>query len=128
MVFHSDHGYALGERGSWEKMSNEELTLRVPLMVAVPWMHASVGRKSAAIVELLDVYPTVRSALTRTPTLTPTLTLTLALTLALTLTLTLALAGADQVLSALGLSRDATLDGSSLLPNPSPNPNPNPNP
>ena len=116
MVFHSDHGYALGERGSWEKMSNEELTLRVPLMVAVPWMHASVGRKSAAIVELLDVYPTVRSALTRTPTLTPTLTLTLAL------------AGADQVLSALGLSRDATLDGSSLLPNPSPNPNPNPNP
>ena len=78
VVFHSDHGYALGERGSWEKMSNEELTLRVPLMIAVPWMHASVGRKSGAVVELLDIYPTV--------------------------------------LSALGVSADETLDGSSLLP------------
>jgi iduronate 2-sulfatase len=78
VVFHSDHGYALGERGSWEKMSNEELTLRVPLMIAVPWMHASLGRKSGAVVELLDIYPTV--------------------------------------LSALGVSADETLDGSSLLP------------
>ena len=63
VVFHSDHGYALGERGSWEKMSNEEVTLRVPLMIAVPWMHASVGRKSRAVVELIDIYPTVLSAL-----------------------------------------------------------------
>ena len=63
VVLHSDHGYALGERGSWEKMSNEENTVRVPLMIAVPWMRTSKGRASEATVELIDIFPTVVAVL-----------------------------------------------------------------
>jgi len=63
VVLHSDHGYALGERGSWEKMSNEEVAVRVPLMIAVPWMRASAGRVSEATVELIDIFPTIVAAL-----------------------------------------------------------------
>lgn len=58
VVFWSDHGYHLGENGVWTKMTNFELAVRVPLIVRVPGRTAP-GSRSAALVELVDLYPTL---------------------------------------------------------------------
>ena len=57
VVFVSDHGYQLGEKGQWMKQTLFERSLRSPLIVAAPGLG---GRGSSArVVELLDVYPTI---------------------------------------------------------------------
>jgi iduronate 2-sulfatase len=56
-VLWSDHGYHLGEHSLWAKTSNFELDARVPLVIATP-EHAG-GKRAGAIVELLDLYPTL---------------------------------------------------------------------
>ena len=56
VVFLSDHGDMLGERGLWFKMSFFEGSARVPLMVAAPCLPA--GRVDAAV-STLDVVPTL---------------------------------------------------------------------
>ena len=38
----------------WRKFQLTELGTRVPLIVSVPWLTASHGQRSAAIVELVD--------------------------------------------------------------------------
>ena len=43
----------------WEKRTNWELGTRVPLIMRVPWMKQSVGKRSRALVELVDIYQTV---------------------------------------------------------------------
>ena len=43
----------------WEKRTNWELGTRVPLIMRVPWIAQSAGRKSRALVELVDIYRTV---------------------------------------------------------------------
>jgi iduronate 2-sulfatase len=55
-------GWHLGEYAMWEKRSNWELATRVPLIMRAPWLPASVGARSRALVELVDIYQTVRSA------------------------------------------------------------------
>jgi hypothetical protein len=55
----TDHGWHLGEYAMWEKRTNWELGTRVPLIIRVPWMQSSVGKRSAALVELVDIYKTV---------------------------------------------------------------------
>jgi iduronate 2-sulfatase len=64
VIFWSDHGFHLGEHGLWCKTSNFELDARVPLIIVDPRREATrhVERKPTktdAIVELLDVYPTL---------------------------------------------------------------------
>jgi len=59
VVFHADHGYHLGEHGEWEKKSNFDLVVRVPLMISVPWIVRSLGHRTMAIAELVDVGPTL---------------------------------------------------------------------
>jgi iduronate 2-sulfatase len=57
IVFAGDHGYHLGEQGLWAKTSNFELDARVPLLIAAPGISAA--RRSDALVELLDLFPTL---------------------------------------------------------------------
>ena len=58
VILWGDHGYQLGEHGTWNKRTNWEVAARVPLMISVPGqMHA--GEKTDALVELIDMYPTL---------------------------------------------------------------------
>jgi arylsulfatase A-like enzyme len=58
VVFISDHGYNLGEHTSWQKQNLWEESVRVPLIVSVPGTRHA-GARSRAVVELIDLYPTV---------------------------------------------------------------------
>ena len=54
----SDHGYHLGEKGLWGKTTNYELDTQVAMICRTPGMKAK-GRKTKALVELVDVYPSL---------------------------------------------------------------------
>lgn len=58
VVLWSDHGWKLGEHNSWCKQTNYELDTRVPLIIRDP-RAAGNGGASRALVELLDLYPTL---------------------------------------------------------------------
>jgi len=66
IVFTSDHGYALGEHGMWQKKSLYEKITKVPLMVK-PVGNIPNGTRENNIVELLDIYPTLTEATGTTP-------------------------------------------------------------
>ena len=58
IVVWGDHGYHLGEQSVWTKMTNFEHGTRVPLIVSLPGMKTS-GQRTQALVELVDLYPTL---------------------------------------------------------------------
>lgn len=58
IVFWGDHGFHLGENATWGKTTNFEMGTRVPLIVSAPGMK-SAGQPSKALVELVDLYPTL---------------------------------------------------------------------
>jgi arylsulfatase A-like enzyme len=58
VVFLSDHGYNLGEHTVWQKTNLWEESVRVPLIISVPGM-SNAGTRTDAVVELLDLYPTL---------------------------------------------------------------------
>lgn len=57
IVFWSDHGYFLGEKGLWKKTANFERVARAPLIMAGPRVQA--GGDCLRPVEFIDIYPTV---------------------------------------------------------------------
>ena len=58
VILWGDHGWKLGEYGDWSKHTNFELDTRVPLILSDP-RGGSKGRASDALVELVDIYPTL---------------------------------------------------------------------
>lgn len=57
IVFWSDHGYFLGEKGLWYKRKAFERSTRMPMLIAAPGFTR--GKASPKPVELLDLYPTL---------------------------------------------------------------------
>ncbi len=53
-----DHGWKLGEHNAWSKHTNFEIDTRAPLLARIPGMQA-VGRASDALIEFVDLYPTL---------------------------------------------------------------------
>ena len=58
IIFVGDHGFHLGEHGTWAKRTVFEASLHSPLIVSFPG-QASFGVKTDALVELVDIYPTL---------------------------------------------------------------------
>lgn len=57
VVLWGDHGYKLGDYGLWCKHTNLELDTRVPLIVTAPGFDK--GTRCSALVEIVDVFPTL---------------------------------------------------------------------
>lgn len=58
IVLCSDSGLHLGEQGHWGKNSNYEAATRTPLIIS-SYGNRGAGRKTRALTELVDVYPSV---------------------------------------------------------------------
>jgi arylsulfatase A-like enzyme len=57
VVLWGDHGWQLGEHGLWSKFANFNTSLNAPLIIRAPGLSA--GRTSRALVEFIDIYPTL---------------------------------------------------------------------
>ncbi len=57
VVLWGDHGWHLGEHGFWGKHNTLENALHAPLMLAGPGVPP--GLRTAALVEFVDIYPTL---------------------------------------------------------------------
>ena len=57
VVLWGDHGWKLGEYGDWSKHTNFELDTHAPLIVRARGMEA--GQETDALVEFVDIYPTL---------------------------------------------------------------------
>lgn len=58
IVLWGDHGWKLGEHGSWCKHTNFELDARVPMIFAAPGIQGA-GKSTDALAEFVDIYPTL---------------------------------------------------------------------
>lgn len=58
VVYAGDHGYNLGHHGRFEKHSFWEPAVRAPLLVSHPRRFTG-GRSSTALVEFIDLFPTI---------------------------------------------------------------------
>jgi arylsulfatase A-like enzyme len=58
IILTSDHGYHLGDHFIWGKVTLFDIGAKVPFIVRVPSLSKS-GTTSEAMVELIDIYPTL---------------------------------------------------------------------
>lgn len=56
IIFTSDHGEMLGERGMWFKKHFFEKSLRVPLIMTAPWIEPQRVQELASLVDLLPTF------------------------------------------------------------------------
>ncbi len=61
VVLWGDHGWKLGEYGAWCKHTNFEPDTRAPLLLSIPGQK-NAGAKTSALVEYVDIYPTLAEA------------------------------------------------------------------
>ena len=59
IVLWGDHGWHLGDHGWWCKHDNYEQTTRLPLILAAPGVTKPGTRATNALVETVDIYPTL---------------------------------------------------------------------
>lgn len=57
IVLWGDHGFKIGEYGTWCKHTNFELDTNVPLIISAPGMNN--GTTTGSLAELVDIYPTL---------------------------------------------------------------------
>jgi len=57
VVLWGDHGWHLGDHGMWCKHTNYEQAARIPVIFAGP--NVDVGEPSEAMIETVDIYPTL---------------------------------------------------------------------
>ena len=55
-----DHGWHLGDHGSWTKHSNHEQANRIPIIIYAPGVTKS-GTSTLQLAETVDIYPTLSS-------------------------------------------------------------------
>lgn len=58
IVLWGDHGYHLGDHGSWTKHTNYEQANRIPILITAPGVTMA-GSQSSALVETVDLFPTI---------------------------------------------------------------------
>ena len=58
IIVWGDHGWHLGDMGIWGKATNYEIATRVPMLIWTPDMKTH-GAATDALVELVDIYPTL---------------------------------------------------------------------
>jgi choline-sulfatase len=58
VIYTADHGYLLGQHGRFEKHCSYEEAIRAPLLIRCPGPKR-VGGTTTALVELVDLFPTV---------------------------------------------------------------------
>ncbi|MGL4555107.1 MAG: sulfatase [Gemmataceae bacterium] len=61
VVLWGDHGWHLGDHGMWCKHTNYERATRAALVMSRPGQKAA-GKATAALVEFVDIYPTLAEA------------------------------------------------------------------
>ena len=61
IIFCSDHGFHVGDHGTWRKNSLFDVSLRSALIISVPG-QTHPGTKTDALVELVDIFPTLSDA------------------------------------------------------------------
>lgn len=58
IVLWGDHGYHLGDHGTWTKHTNYELDARIPICIVAPGL-VERGSSTKAFIETVDIYPTL---------------------------------------------------------------------
>ena len=66
VIFTSDHGYHLGDHFLWAKVTLFDIGAKVPFIVHAPGL-TKAGTRSEAMVELIDIYPTLAQLTGLTP-------------------------------------------------------------
>ncbi|MFT7633307.1 MAG: arylsulfatase A-like enzyme [Mariniblastus sp.] len=59
VIFCSDHGYHLGEKNRFAKQALWDQATKMPMIISLPGSKRDSGKKSAAAVGLIDLYPTI---------------------------------------------------------------------